>query len=98
MNQVDGIIHLMLRTTLLLPEKLHQRITLRAKAENKKVAEVLRALLEKALETKEQAHLRHTYKALKKVQGICKENVTDASTTINQTLYGKDGAWKGQDD
>ena len=77
----------MLRTTLLLPETLHQRITLRAKAENKKVAEVLRALLEKALEIKEYDRVSHTYQSLEKVIGAFKKNVPDASKTIDQVLY-----------
>ena len=40
----------------------------------------------------EQTRIERTYKALEKVKGICKDpNLTNASTTINETLYGECG-------
>ena len=36
-----------------------------------------------------------TYAAMEKAKGVCKDDVSDASTTIDETLYGENGAWKG---
>lgn len=44
----------------------------------------------------EQAKLREkTYQALEDLRGISTSDITDASATINETLYGEDGAWRG---
>ncbi len=89
----------MVRTSLVLPASLQQRLHIEAKSESKKVAELIREILDKALLIREQVRTERTYKALEKVKGVCKDpNLTDVSTTINETLYGEQGAWKGQDD
>ena len=35
------------------------------------------------------------YDVLKKLDGIGEKNVTDATETIDEVLYGKKGAWQG---
>lgn len=81
-----------------LPEALHQRLVIAARKENEALSAYARRLLDRALAQKEQARIERTYQALAKVKGIYKEKVTDASSTINETLYGEKGAWKGQDE
>ena len=39
--------------------------------------------------------LDRMYKVLKEMEGIGDPDITDASTTINETLYGENGAWRG---
>jgi hypothetical protein len=35
------------------------------------------------------------YKELSKLSGAGKAGIRDASTTIDKTLYGENGAWRG---
>ena len=37
------------------------------------------------------------YAELKKLKGAGKANVTDLSLTMNEVLYGEQGAWRGSD-
>lgn len=48
------------------------------------------------IEKDQQAQLNQMYKTLRELDKAGGTGVTDASTTINETLYGKRGAWKGQ--
>jgi hypothetical protein len=38
------------------------------------------------------------YQALEKVRGIGPKGLTDTSTTINEILYGENGAWRPQEE
>ena len=37
------------------------------------------------------------YEGLRELEGIGDKSVTDASDTIDEVLYGENGAWKGSD-
>jgi predicted DNA-binding protein len=87
---------LMIRTSFFLPATLHQRLLMLSGYERKSLSDLVRELLEKALVSREQARIARTYQALEKLEGICKDNIPDASSTINQTLYGEHGAWRPQ--
>jgi len=43
------------------------------------------------------AELDALYAATRQVKGICKTPVNDASETIDEVLYGENGAWRGSD-
>jgi hypothetical protein len=86
----------MRRTSVILPPPLYHRLTLAAEQERKSLSEFIRDLLAKALAGQEKAHLKRTYAALKKLDGIGPKGIRDASTTINETLYGEHGAWRGK--
>ena len=86
------------RTSLVLPTTLHQRLAMAAKYADKTISEMVRELLDSALASQEQGRIAHTYEVLRKVEGICKDKITDASTTINETLYGEHGAWKPKEE
>ncbi|PIR59227.1 MAG: hypothetical protein COU69_01420 [Candidatus Pacebacteria bacterium CG10_big_fil_rev_8_21_14_0_10_56_10] len=58
------------------------------------VSELARDLLDRALAKRERAKIKHTYQVLKELDGIGGEDVTDASTTIDEVLYGEEGEWK----
>ena len=66
--------------------------------ESRTLTDVINDLLDTALESQEQVRCSRTYQALKKVQGICKADLPDASSTIDNVLYGENGAWQGQPD
>lgn len=84
-----------MRTSITLPTPLHQRLLLMAKSQNKNMVQMIRELVEKGLVEKEEDQITRSYKALDKLIGICKDDVTDTAATINETLYGENGAWKG---
>lgn len=86
----------MLRTSITLPNPLHQRLRMAARAENKSVSDLARDLLEQALLAQEQTRMNRVYRMLEEVKGICKDNIPDASQNINSVLYGENGAWKGE--
>lgn len=81
----------MMRTSLVIPEALHQRLVTYAKEENKPIKKLVQELLVKALATKEQARIKRMYQDLSELENLGPKRVKDASTTINQTLYGGGG-------
>jgi hypothetical protein len=52
-------------------------------------------LIDRALTDQEEAHWQRIYGGLKRLKGSGSAGVTDASTTIDETLYGEQGAWQG---
>jgi hypothetical protein len=88
----------MMRTTITLPNTLHQRLSLAAKAMNTNFSKALRELADEALQAWESKQLEQTYQCLRDLKGIGGEGITDASTTIDEVLYGEHGAWRGSDE
>jgi hypothetical protein len=86
----------MVRTSLVLPDTLHQRLLIFARQENIPISRFILDILDKALAAQEQARIKKMYQALDKLDGLGLAGVTDASATINQTLYGDHGAWQPQ--
>ncbi len=84
----------MIRTTIALPEPLYHHLIVTAKAERTSVAALVRELLSKTLITREEKQLDRVYQGLAQLQGIGSQDITDASTTINELLYGHQGAWR----
>jgi predicted DNA-binding protein len=85
----------MMRTSITLPAQLHQRIVLTAKAEGKNMVQMIRELVEESLVKKEKDHIAHSYQALDKLVGIFKDDNTNLASSIDEVLYGENGAWKG---
>ena len=86
----------MLRTSLYLPATLHQRLQVASRQSKKSISRLVQDLLDKALREDEEKRLDQMYEALRKMDGMIKDPVTDASTTIDEVLYGEDGAWRGE--
>jgi hypothetical protein len=84
----------MIRTSIFLPDTLHQRLLIASRWRNKSFSELVREILNKALVVDEDAQIKHMYQTLSKLEGLGEKGVTDASTTINETLYGEHGVWK----
>ena len=83
-----------IRTSITLPVDLLHRLRQTAHATNNTFSDLVRTLLEKGVVSQEKSTLAKTYAALDKVKGISAADVSDASMTINETLYGENGAWK----
>lgn len=85
----------MTRTSFILPDTLYQRLMIVAKQDGKSVSALMRELLDKALAKREEKRIKHMYSVLKELDGIGGNEITDASTTIDEVLYGEKGAWRG---
>jgi Arc/MetJ-type ribon-helix-helix transcriptional regulator len=70
---------------------------MRAQEQQASVSSVIREALEQVLEAEEEERQKKMYAALERLRGIGKAGVTDASTTIDELLYGENGAWRGSD-
>ena len=66
-----------------------------AEWEETTMADLVRELLDHALVHREQEHTNQTYRALQKVRGICKDNISKTMQTVDDVLYSEKGAWQG---
>jgi hypothetical protein len=87
----------MIRTTLFLPPSLHQRLLLISKQQDKTFAEFARDLFTRFLDAEEQRSIERIYQAMDRINGVGRRDITDGSTSVNETLYGEKGAWRGSD-
>lgn len=83
--------------SIALPASTRERLKSVLKEERTSVSQFVRDLIERAVEERERTRLQRMYKGLTALKGQGKPGVTDSSLIIDQTLYGVDGAWKGQD-
>jgi hypothetical protein len=68
-----------------------------SKRKKKPMSRYASELLEKGLNEDDYPDLNQLYKAFEEMKGIAKEDITDASATIDEVLYGEKGAWRGSD-
>lgn len=87
----------MVRTTLVLPEPLHQKLRLTAQSEGTSLTKLVRELLAQSLARRENGQLQALYKALKELEGAGERGISEASMTIDTLLYGQKGAWRGNE-
>jgi hypothetical protein len=87
----------MLRRSIYLAPTLNYRIESASKAEGKSVSAYIAEVMDKVLATREQSKLKQVYQGLQQLKGIGSRGDTDASLTINETLYGEQGAWRGSE-
>ena len=85
------------RTTIYLPQSLHHRLRIVSKRKKKSISDLVRGAVDKALIEEEDAQRDRIYTAMEEMKGICKDPITDASSTINEVLYGEKGAWRGSE-
>ena len=74
---------------------LYHRLMIVAKQDGMSVSALMRKLLDKALTRQEEKRIKHMYTVLKELDGAGGDKITDASTTIDEVLYGEKGAWRG---
>lgn len=59
------------------------------------MSEVIEAGVRYVIQQAEQAKIEKMYDGLFTLKGTGKAGIKDTSTTIDEELYGEDGAWKG---
>ena len=83
-----------IRTTMNFSPTFHIRLKRLAELEGKPMSQLVEENLDPILAEQEQTRLKHMYSGLFTLEGIAKEPITDASTTIDEVLYGE-GSKKG---
>jgi len=69
----------------------HIRLKMAAEQVGKPMAQLVEETLTPILEEQQDTRLKQMYDALLALEGICKDPITDASTTIDEVLYGAGG-------
>lgn len=87
----------MMRTSLYLPESLHHRLLVTARRQDKSISHLVRHLIDKALAAEEDRRLGDMFRAWDDEKGVGKTPVSDTSATIDEILYGENGAWRGSE-
>ena len=87
----------MMRTTIYLPDTLHQRLRIASKKQKQSVSKLATDILDDGLSEHENKSLDRMYEAMEKVKGVSKGGDADVSSTIDETLYGENGTWRGSD-
>ncbi len=85
----------MIRTSLMLPTQMHQRLVILSKRRGQTFSELVRDLFRQALVSEGKDSIAQTYQALDALEGMGGEEVTGASATVDEVLYGEKGAWRG---
>jgi hypothetical protein len=83
------------RATFTIQPGLLERLRLFAKEQNRPISAVVEEGIQKIIGEHEARRLDRMYEGLKKLEGAGDPSITDASTTIDEVLYGEHGAWKG---
>jgi len=88
----------MIRTTITMPISLHQRLIWASKTENKSITKLAQELLDVGLLAREKKKTVARHTILSSIIGISKVGDKHLSENIDKILYGKDGAWKGNNE
>ncbi len=86
------------RTTISLHPTILQRLKTYADQQGTSISAVVEQGIRRVLAQTEPAQLQHLYTVLGELEGTGGEGLKDVSTTINETLYGEHGSWKGEND
>jgi hypothetical protein len=86
----------MIRTSIVLPPALHQQLSALARQEGKKLSEFVREQLGRFVVEQRESQLDQMYAGIRQMKGLAKDDVTDASQTIDEVLYGENGSWRGE--
>ena len=78
----------MTRISITVPQSLQQKLEITAKYKGISVSKLARELMNTQLDHEENEQRERTYQALQNMIGKVKDNITDASTTIDEVLYG----------
>lgn len=76
------------RTTISIRPGLLERLKLYARERGRSTSEVIEEGISRLIQEHEHRRLDRMYKTLRKLDGVGEADITDASTTINQVLYG----------
>ena len=85
-----------IKTTVTFSPAFLQRLKAVAHEQNSPVSRVIEVEMSKVLHEREARKRSKMFAALRKWRGTGSPGVTDASQTIDETLYGANGSWKGE--
>lgn len=77
-----------IKTTVVLSPAFLQRLKAHARRTKRSMSSVIEEELETVFQKREKQKLEKMYDALEDLQGIGSPSVSDASQTIDETLYG----------
>lgn len=83
-----------IRTSFAFPAPLYQRLMRLSQRRKQSLSKTVQSLLEPMLQDEEEESRQSIYSAFHEMQGICKADVTDASQTIDQVVYGESSTEK----
>ena len=87
----------MLRRSVSFTPTLNYRIEFASKTRGQTVSAYIAEIMDKELTTEEQSKLKQVYSGLQQLKGIGNRGDTNGSLTIDETLYGQQGAWRGSE-
>ena len=79
----------MIRVSFYLTPSLHARLQNASRQAGQSMSDLARELLDQALAVREKAQLKQLYDGIDRLDGIGPKGITDASTTIDQIMYGE---------
>jgi hypothetical protein len=87
-----------MRTSVTFPDPLLYRLKVALAQEQQSMTSFVVELVEKALNARDHAHTSKTYQTLDTWVGSGPRGISDAASTVNETLYGPQGAWRDPDE
>ncbi|MCB0169337.1 MAG: hypothetical protein KDJ97_02195 [Anaerolineae bacterium] len=88
----------MIRTSIPLSPTMHQRLQLGARQKKLTLTDYMHNLIAKSLAAEEKDRIKLMYQDLADLKKLDVKAGPDASVTIDETLYGENGVWRGQQD
>lgn len=83
------------RTSITLPQVLLQRLRDFAHRRGETISKIVEDGVKHMIEKDQALQVRQLHQTLKEMDGAGGAGIADASTTIDELLYGDQGAWKG---
>lgn len=83
------------KTTLSFTPSFRERLRMLSQEHHKSMSQFVEDELGRALQEKEETQLTQMYRTFRTMRGSGSPGITDASSTIDETLYGRNGVWKG---
>ena len=84
------------RTTFTFSPGFYERLKRLSQGEHKTMSRFVEEKLTQLLAQQEQQQLGQMYAGLRRLRGTGQVGITDASSRIDDILYGENGTWKGQ--
>jgi hypothetical protein len=86
-----------IKTTVTFSPAFLERLKAVAQERRSSVSRLIEEELTNLLREREERQLRKMYASIRKWQGSGSPGITDASQTIDVSIYGAKGDWKGRD-
>jgi predicted transcriptional regulator len=86
------------RTTFTIRPSLLERLKIFTRETNRPMSTVVEEGISTVLKRYEEKRLTKMYQGLSELVGVSNVPITDASSNIDEILYGENGAWRGDHD